>query len=122
LPGPELPAKISSTFERSIYANRKLVSNEKFYKYHGTNNRTGRKYAWYTNKKYTTELELRQKLAIRDDWGVQIELVTEFDVPSGIWISEGKTAARGVGYPGQDYQVIITNAPNSWIIKTIKAF
>jgi hypothetical protein len=122
LPGPQLPSKISSTFEGSIYSNRKLVSNEKFYKYHGRNNRTGRKYAWYTNKKYTTELELRQKLAIRDDWGVQIELVTEFDVPSGTWVSEGKAAAQGVGYPGQDYQAVITNTPNSWIIKTIKAF
>ncbi len=122
LPGPKLPLKISSTFEGSFYVNRKLLSDEKFYKYHGTNNRTGRKYAWYTNKKYFTELELRQKLAIRDDWGVQIELITEFNVPAGTWVSEGKAAAQGVGYPGQDYQAVITNTPNSWIIKTIKAF
>ena len=122
LPGPQLPSKISATFDGGVYVNRKLLANEKFYKYHGTNNVTGRKYAWLTNKKYTTELELRQKLAIRDDWGVQIEFVTEFDVPLGTWVSEGKAAGQGVGYPGQDYQAVITNTPNTWIIKTSKAF
>ncbi len=122
LPGPQLPPKISSTFDGGTYLNRKLISNETFYKYHGVDNRTGRKFGWYTNKKYLTEIELRQKLAIRDDWGVKIEFVSEFDVPSGTWISEGKAAAQGPGYPGLDYQAVIMNTPNSWVIKTNKAF
>jgi hypothetical protein len=122
LPGPRLPEKIRVTFENSTYTNRKLSSNEIFYKYHGVDNRTGKKYAWYTNKKYATESELRQKLAIRDDWGVQIEFVTEFDVPAGTWVSEGKAASQGIGYLGQDYQAVILNTPNSWIIRTDKAF
>ena len=122
LPGPQLPEKIASTFQNAVYVNRKLASNEKFYKYHGVNNRTGKKYAWYTNKKYSTETELRQSLAIRNDWGVQIENVTEFDVPAGIWVSEGKAASQGIGYPGGDYQAVIMNTPDSWIIKTEKAF
>ena len=122
LPGPQLPEKIAETFEKSIYANRKLISNEKYYKYHGTNNRTGKKFSWLTNKKYASELELRKGLAIREDWGINIEYVSEFNVPSGTWVSEGKAAAQGVGYPGGDYQVVITNVPTVWVIKTEKAF
>jgi hypothetical protein len=122
LPGPQLPQKISFTFEGGIYKNRKLVNNEKYFKYHGANNRTGRKYAWYTNKKYSSESELRQKLAIRDDWGIQIEFVSELEVPAGNWVSEGKAASQGLNYPGQDYQAVIVNTSNSWIIKTTKAF
>jgi hypothetical protein len=122
LPGPQLPEKIANTFENRVYINRKLVSNERMFKYHGFDNRTGNKYTWVTNKKYSTEAELRKKLAIRDDWGVQIEDITEFDVPAGTWVSEGKAASQGVDYPGGDYQAVITNIPNAWIIKTNKAF
>jgi hypothetical protein len=122
LPGPQLPEKIASTFENSIYTNRKLVTNERLFRYHGIDNRTGKKYSWFTNKKYTTEVELRQKLAIKESWGVQIEYITEFDVPSGTWLCEGKAASQGTGYIGGDYQVVITNTPNAWIIRTDKAF
>lgn len=122
LPGPTLPPKIAYTFVGETYTNRKLISNETFYKYHGTDNRTGKKYAWFTNKKYSSEFELRQKLAIREDWGVQIQFVTEFDVPAQTWVSEGKAAAQGEGYPGQDYQAVILNAAKSWIVKTESAW
>src|SRR3546814_4155985 len=46
LPGPQLPKKIANTFENSAYTNRKLISSERFFKYHGIDNRTGRKYTW----------------------------------------------------------------------------
>jgi hypothetical protein len=122
LPGPQLPQKIASTFEKSVYANRKLLTNERFFKYHGIDNRTGRKFSWLTNQKYPTEKQLREGLAIRDDWGVKIEFVSEFEVPAGTWISEGKAASQGVGYSGGDYQNVITNVPKSWILKTETAF
>ena len=122
LPGPELPQKIASTFENAIYTNRKLASNQKYFKYHGTNNRTGKKYTWVVDKKYGTEKQLREGLAIRDVWGVQIEYVSEFDVPAGTWVSEGKAAGQGVGYPGGNYQAVILNVPKSWVIRTDKAF
>ncbi|NDW11228.1 hypothetical protein D0T56_16410 [Dysgonomonas sp. 520] len=122
LPGPELPLKIAETFEKGVYINRQLKINEKLFKYHGINNRTGKKYSWFTNKKYATEEELRQQLAIRNDWGVQIEYVTEFNVPAGTWVSEGKAAAQGIGYPGGGSQAVITNTPNAWIVRTDKAF
>jgi hypothetical protein len=122
LPGPQLPEKIAATFENSLYTNKQLVSNQRYFKYHGTNNRTGKKYTWLVDKKYGSEVELRRGLAIREDWGVQIEFVSEFDVPTGTWISEGKAAPQGIGYPGGDHQVVILNVAKSWIVKTDKAF
>jgi hypothetical protein len=53
---------------------------------------------------------------------VKIEFVSEFEVPAGTWISEGKAASQGVGYSGGDYQNVITNVPKSWILKTETAF
>jgi hypothetical protein len=122
LPGPQLPERIASTFENSIYKNRKLATDESYFKYHGVDNRTGRKYSWLTNKKYATDTEIRKGLAIREDWGVKLESVTEFKVPAGTYVSEGKAASQGVGYAGGDYQAVITNVPDAWIIKTDKAF
>ncbi|CCO84407.1 rhs-family protein [Erwinia amylovora Ea266] len=63
---------------------------------------------------------LRQKLAIRHDWGVVITKVSEFKVPQGTWISEGPAAAQGAGYPGLGYQAVVSNLPKSWIINTLK--
>ena len=120
--GPKLPRDIADTFDNSTYSNRKITSNERFFKYHGVDNRTNRKYTWLTKSKYPTEDSLREKLAIRREWGVKIEYVSEFDAPAGTWVSEGKAAAQGLGYPGQDYQAVITNVPKSWIIKTTQAF
>lgn len=122
LPGPQLPKEIAYSFKDALYVNRKLTINETFYKYHGIDNRSGKKYSWITNKKYNSELELRQNLAIKEEWGIQIEYVSEFNVPSGTWISEGKAASQGVGYPGGDYQAVITNMPNSWVVRTDKVF
>jgi hypothetical protein len=122
LPGPKLPGKIASTFKNGSYTNRQLSSDTRFYKYHGVDNRTGRKYSWVTNKKYSTEKYLRKKLAIRKDWGVKITHVTEIDVPKGTWISEGAAASQGRGYAGGGYQAVVTNMPRVWIIKTTPAF
>lgn len=122
LPGPELPTKIAASFTNSIYKNRKLISSERFFKYHGIHNRTGRKYTWVVRRKYATENELRDGLAIRKDWGVDIKSVTEFEVPPGIWVSEGTAASQGIGYPGGHYQAVILNVPRTWIIKTTDAF
>jgi RHS repeat-associated protein len=99
-PGPQLPGGIAETFGKSVYKNRQLKRDETFYKYHGVNNRTGRKISWLTNEKYNSEEVLREKLAIRHDWGVNITNVSEFRVPKGTWVSEGPAAAQGAGYPG----------------------
>jgi hypothetical protein len=39
------------------------------------------------------ENKLRGDLAIRKEWGVKIDKVSEFNIPKGTWISEGKVAA-----------------------------
>ncbi|MGP3591501.1 RHS repeat-associated core domain-containing protein [Vagococcus sp. WN89Y] len=117
--GPQLPGRIAETFDKGIYKNRQLKSNEVFYKYHGVDNRTGRKISWLTNEKYSSEQLLREKLAIRHDWGVAITKMSEFNVPKGTWVSEGLAAAQGVGYPGLGYQAVVSNLPRSWIIKTM---
>ncbi|HHW7298845.1 TPA: RHS repeat-associated core domain-containing protein, partial [Salmonella enterica] len=117
-PGPKLPDNIASTFENGIYTNRKLTQDEFFYKYHGVDNRTGRKYSWLTNKLYTSEDTLRQDLAIRHDWGVNITDVSKFRVPQGTWVSEGTAAAQGAGYPGGGYQAVISNVPDVWVTNT----
>lgn len=98
------------------------MKDSNFFKYHGVDNRTGRKFSWLTNKKYTSEAELRSDLAIRTDWGVNISSVSAFKAPKGTWISEGSTAAQGVGYSGGGYQAVISNLPKSWIIRTDNAF
>jgi hypothetical protein len=121
LPGPQLPKFHSSNFKEGKYNNRLLNNNEKFYKYHGIDNRTGRKYSYVTNKKFMTEHELRSDLAIEDSWGVKITSVSEFMVPAGTWISEG-IAGPQVTYKGGGYQAIITNIPKQWIVTTKKAF
>ncbi|AWX44287.1 hypothetical protein HME9304_01287 [Flagellimonas maritima] len=122
LPGPKLPQKIAATFANKFYINRKIVNDEVFYKYHGVDNRTGKKYTWLTNRKYMTEESLREGLAIRKDWGVKLEKISEFKVPKGTWVSEGKAASQGIEYSGQDYQAVILNLPKAWIIRTDKAF
>ncbi|MDR6382940.1 hypothetical protein [Paraburkholderia caribensis] len=116
--GPKLPDNIAQTFENGAYSNRQLSQNETLYKYHGANNRTGRKCAWLTNKKYSSEEDLRSDLAIRRDWGVNVTKVSEFDVPKGTWLSEGVAAAQGVGHPGGGYQAVVTNVPKVWVTQT----
>jgi hypothetical protein len=53
---------------------------------------------------------------------VTITDVSTFDVPSGTWVSEGKAAAQGEGYPGGGYQAVTSNVPKTWITNTTKAF
>ncbi|MCG3464211.1 hypothetical protein L7G72_20930 [Xenorhabdus bovienii] len=98
-----------------------------FYKYHGKTNRLGRDYNYVTRKKYTSEAELREDLAILKEWGVKIEYVTTFKPQKGTWITEGTAAPqvsksgleklKGEGYQGL---INIKGLPNSSIIKTEK--
>lgn len=120
--GPQLSQRVAATFKEGKYINRQLTKNEVFYKYHGVNNRTGKKVSWLTNKLFSSEDDLRSSLAIHRDWKVEINSYTKFEVPTGTWVSEGKAAAQGVGYPGQGYQAVIENLPKSWIKNTNKAF
>lgn len=122
LPGPKLPDKVSSTFKKGKYKNRQLEKDENFYKYHGRDNRTGKKYSWVSNKKYSSEAEMRVDLAIRRDWGVNISKVSTFRVPKGTWVSEGSAAAQGGVYSGGGYQAVIGNLARSWAVKTVRAF
>ena len=119
-PGPQLPKGIAETFDKELYKNRQLTRDETFYKYHGLDNRTGRKISWLTNEKYESEQVLREKLAIRHDWGVNITNVSEFNVPKGTWLSEGPAAAQGAGYPGLGYQAVVSNLTKTWVIKTMR--
>lgn len=72
-----------------------------------------------TNKLYTSEDALRQDLAIRHDWGINIAVVSKSRVPQGTWVSEGAAAAQGAGYPGSGCQAVITNVPDVWVTNTI---
>ena len=69
------------------------------YKYHGVDNRTGRKHSWLANKLYSSEDALRQDLAIRHDWGISITDISKFKITQGTWVSEGPAASQGAGYP-----------------------
>ncbi|GAB7533779.1 RHS repeat-associated core domain-containing protein [Pseudomonas sp. 3A(2025)] len=117
-PGPTHDKRTTDSFTGGVYKNRQLTRNERFYKYHGVDNRTGRKVSWLTKQKYSSEDVLRKDLAIHRDWGVEITKVSEFNVPKGTWVSEGPAAAQGAGYPGGGYQGVITNLPRSWVVKT----
>ena len=117
-PCDQLPQNIKDTFTGSKSTGRTLIQDETFYKYHGDNNRVGRKYSWLTQKPYNTETGLRRALAIRIDWGITINKVSTFRVPAGTLVCEGKAATQGVGYPGKGYQAVITNIPRSWVSKT----
>lgn len=121
-PCADLPKYILDTFSGGYVRGRRLITDEKFYKYHGESNRVGKKYTWLTNKNYRTETGLRRSLAIRKDWGVHITKLTEFRVPAGTWVCEGKAAAQGYGYPGKGYQAVVTNIPRGWVVRTDGAY
>ncbi|OMH36545.1 hypothetical protein BGP75_09635 [Motiliproteus sp. MSK22-1] len=107
--------------------NRQVSGDEIFYKYHGKDNRLGKTHNYVTQKQYTSEVELRNDLAILDEWGIEIDRVTTFRPPKGTWVSEG-TAAKQVGdftdefRPGGGYQGLldINNLPKSSWIRTDK--
>lgn len=46
--------------------------------------KSGRKFSWFTNQKYSSEASLRSDLAIRSDWGINITSVSTFRVPKGL--------------------------------------
>ena len=126
LPGPEVPEYHRNNFTDGKYTNRQVSGDEVFYKYHGVDNRTGRTHNYVTKKKYSSESELRNDLAILDEWGITIDRVTTFKPAAGTWISEG-TAAKQVGRTGEvrsgrGYQglIDIKNLPNSTVIRTGK--
>ena len=111
-------------FENGVYQNRQVSGDEVFYKYHGVNNRTGKTHNYVTNKRYASEQELRDELAILDEWGIKIDRVTTFKPAQGTWISEGVAAAQtgvtGEVRPGGGYQGLIDvkNLPNSSVVRT----
>jgi RHS repeat-associated protein len=121
-PCDNLPKNILDTFIDGNAKGRILSEGETFYKYHGDNNRVGRKYSWLTNKNYQTEIGLRRALAIRTDWGVNITKISMFKVPAGTLVCEGKAAPQGIGYPGKGYQAVIVNLPKAWINTTRNVF
>ncbi len=117
-PGPVHDQRTTDSFTGGVYKNRQLTRNERYYKYHGVDNRTGRKVSWLANKKFGTEDQLRKDLAIDRAWNIKITKVSEFEVPKGTWISEGTAAPQGPGYPGGAYQGVVTNLPRAWVINT----
>lgn len=125
LTGPTFPPYHARNFTGGKYVNRQVSGDEVFYKYHGVHNRTGKTHNYLTKKKYTSEADLRNDLAILDEWGIKIDRVTEFRPAKGTWISEG-TAARQVGEitgeirPGGGWQGVIDvgNLPKSSVIRT----
>lgn len=122
--GPKLPDKIADTFKEGKYYNRQLKTDEIFYKYHGIDNRTGKKITWVVKKIYKNEDELRKGLAILPEWGTVIAKKSEFKVPKGTWVSEGLASSQKLvnKLPGGDYQGVIQNVPKKWILNTTEAF
>jgi hypothetical protein len=108
------------------YTNRQVDGNETFYKYHGENNRLGKTHTYVTKKKYSNESDLRNEAAILDEWGVNLDRVTEFKPDKGTWISEGTAAAQkgvsGEVRKGGGYQGLIDskNLPKSAVRRTDK--
>ncbi|MDA9231337.1 hemagglutinin repeat-containing protein [Rickettsiales bacterium] len=119
--GPKLPKNYPDDFLDSNYINRQASGDEIFYRYHGKNNRTGKDVTYVTDKKYSSEGQLRQDLGIEQSWGTNIDRVTTFKPQKGTWISEGVTAPqkinKGGGYQGA---IDTKNLPKSTIIRTDK--
>lgn len=88
------------------------------HKYHGVDNRTGRKHSWLANKLYSSEDALRQDLAIRHDWGINITDISKFKITQGTWVSEGPAASQVQDTPGGGYQAVISNIPDVWVTNT----
>ena len=105
-------ANAAGNFSKRSANHRQATGNEIFYKYHGVHNRTGKTFNYITNKRYTSERELRNDMAILKEWGIKIDRVTTFRPAKGTWIAEGK-AARQTGQKtgevraGGGYQAII---------------
>ncbi len=127
MPGPAVPEYHLGNYTDGVAVNRQVSGDEVFYKYHGKENRLGQTHNYVTQKPYASEVDLRNDLAILDEWGIDIDRVTTFKPPKGTWVSEG-TAAKQVGdftdefRPGGGYQglIDINNLPKSTWIRTDK--
>ncbi|WP_207209735.1 hypothetical protein [Pectobacterium zantedeschiae] len=125
--GPTIPDHHKKNFTDEETITRQVSGDEVFYKYHGESNRLGRDFNYVTTKKYSSEAELREDLALLNEWGVKIDRVTTFKPQKGTWITEG-TAARQVSTDGSEilkgggYQGLINikDLSNSTIIRTDK--
>jgi hypothetical protein len=127
LPGPNIPEYHLGNFTDNLAKNRQVSGDEIFYKYHGKGNRLGKTHNYVTKKQYSTEEELRNDLAILDEWGVDIDRITTFKPPKGSWVSEGDAAGQvgdftdelraGGGYQGL---IDIKNLPKSSLLRTDK--
>jgi hypothetical protein len=117
--GKMLRTEIYTSFEGRRFNNRQLEKNETMYRYFGTNK--GRKVSWLTNKRYTSEAEMRRDLALKKEWG-EISRVATYNVPKGTWVSEGRAATQGRGYEGGGYQATIANVPRAWKVREDRAF
>ncbi|MBF0208807.1 MAG: pre-toxin TG domain-containing protein [Oligoflexia bacterium] len=127
--GPQLPSRQIKNFKNQKYFNRKLDEDEIFYRYHGENNREGRKFIYATKIEYIDEQSLRNGAAILDEWGVTITSKSKIQAPSGSWVSEGLAAAQKGELTsemriGGEYQSLFAtpDIPVSWILNTTKAF
>jgi hypothetical protein len=119
---PFLGTTVANTFKPGTAQSRRLTAPKTFYRYHGTENATGRRIIWITDKRYATEAEMRVGLAIRRNWGVKIDSLSRIEVPVGEWVEEGLAADQGDEYKGGDYQAVLVNMPASWIKATHKPF
>ena len=127
--GPQLPAFQVKNFANGKYFNRKLESDEIFYRYHGVNNRSGDSFISTMKKEYSSEHSLRDGVAILDEWEVTMTSKSKIRVPAGTWVSEGRAASQigdltGEVRHGGDYQALFSmpDIPDSWIVTTGRAF
>jgi hypothetical protein len=110
LPGPKAPDYHKNNFTDGVVVNRQISGDEVFYKYHGKDNRLGKTHNYVTEKKYTSEAELRNDLAILDEWGIEIDRVTTFKPPKGTWVGEGQQLNKQVILPTKLELAVVTKA------------
>jgi hypothetical protein len=130
LPGPTyresrfIPGAVEGSFTRGRFKNRQVQNEETYYRYWGVDVSTGRpnkpvKVSWLVNKKYASEKEFRDQIALSDN--IRLERVTTYRVPAGTWVSEGN-AARKNGRPGGGYQAVVSNLPRAWKVREERPF
>lgn len=127
--GPQLPPNQVANFTSGKYFNRKLSTDEIYFRYHGVDNRSGRKFIYTMKKEYADEASLREGVAILNEWGVTMTSKSKVRVPAGQWVSEGRAASQTGALTGEirkggDYQALFSmpDIPDSWIVTTGRAF
>jgi hypothetical protein len=116
--GEKLSPKLEKTFKGGKYTTRVLNEPEIFYRYHGVNNRL-RPVTFVSKTKYSSKEFMRIRLAIKKEWGININKISKMKVPSGVRIFEGQAASQGLLYIGGGHQAIIMHPSKSWILNTI---